>query len=168
MSAAEAAALELKNATQIAVKLDEARALPASDVTGNLRVYDELVRLAPNNMKYLEKRGHYERMLAEQKRYADDPELALELVNFTWQKGGFDNVQLVRFSVRNKAPFPIKDFELTCVHQGPSGTDMDRNVRTVYELVPANGSKYVREVNMGFIAAQATSSRCDITDAVRA
>lgn len=71
-------------------------------------------------------------------------------------------------TVVNAASFAIKDFELTCTHQGTSGTEIDRNVRTVYEVVPANASKRIREINMGVIVSQASNSYCEITDAVPA
>lgn len=168
ISPAEAKATEQRNKAQIAVKLKEVQKLPASDVEGNARLYSELVELAPGNASYVFKRDHYNSILEKAARFADHPEEALEITNFNWEKGGFDSVQLVRFTVKNSAPFAIKDFTLECNHQGPSGTDMDSNTRVVYELVPANGTRRVKEVNMGFINSQVTTSRCSITDAKRA
>lgn len=172
VSLEDAKALEKTNAAAIATKLQEARALPASDAAANARVYGELVTLAPANTEYSRKRDEYAAIVSKAEReasmYESNPETALELENFNWEKGGFGSVQLVRFTVRNSAPFDIKDFELTCVHQGGSGTDMDRNVRVVYERVPANGTKRVGEMNMGLINSQVATSHCEITDAVRA
>lgn len=160
-------ALEERNKDEIAAILTRVRKLPAADIEGNERAYAELVRLAPGNATYSEKLSHYRGLKALAATYEENPERALEITKFSWEKGGFGSVQLVHFTVKNNAPFPIRDFELTCTHQGPSGTDMDKNVRTVYELVPANGSKRVGEVNMGLIHSQAASSRCEITDAIR-
>ena len=70
-----------------------------------------------------------------------------------------------RLTVINDAPFPIKDFILHCVHQAHSGTDIDDNTRTIYEIVPANGKKTIRNINMGFIASQVATSNCEITGA---
>lgn len=168
LSPEEQAALEKKNQPEINKVLRQAKALPASDLEGNERIYKKLTELAPGNAAYTEKRNEYLSKIALAATYQSNPERALEIANFSWEKGGFGSVQLVRFTVKNSAPFAIKDFELTCNHQGPSGTNMDRNVRVVYELVPANGSKRVREVNMGWIHNQVTTSRCEITDAVRA
>jgi hypothetical protein len=168
LTAEQQKALEVSNKKLIDAKLKEIKTLPESDAEGNAKAYGELVTLAPANSSYIEKRDRYAGIVAEAATYAENPEKALELVKLTWEKGGFDNVQLVHFTVKNNAPFAIKDFTLECNHQGPSGTDMDSNTRVVYELVPANGQKRVREVNMGLIAAQATTSRCEITNAVRA
>ncbi|MCW2392268.1 zinc ribbon domain-containing protein [Sphingobium sp. B11D3A] len=165
ISPAEAKALEERNKDQIAARLKEARALPASDISGNARAYEELVKLAPANTEFSAKRDKYKAALSKVARFEGHPEEALELTKISWEKGGFGNIQLLRFTVKNSAPFAIKDFTLECIHQGPSGTDMDSNTRVVYDMVPANGSKRIREVNMGFINSQVTTSRCSITNA---
>jgi hypothetical protein len=85
-------------------------------------------------------------------------------VDFTWSKGGFDSIMLVNFTFTNPTPYPARDITVTCVHSAPSGTEIDRNTRTIYEVVPAKGRKVVRDFNMGFIHSQATSSRCRIDD----
>lgn len=70
------------------------------------------------------------------------------------------------FKVHNTTDHAFKDFEITCDHSGPSGTVMDHNTRTIYELVPAKSAKSIRNFNMGFINSQATRSSCRITDLV--
>lgn len=164
----QAKALEVANKAKIAAKIKEVKALPGTDAEGNARIYGELVTLAPTNTEFIEKREQYNALVAKAAAYEEHPEQALEITRFSWEKGGFGSVQLVHFTVKNSAPFAIKDFTLECKHQGPSGTDMDENTSVVYEVVPANGSKRVGEVNMGIIASQVASSRCNITEAVRA
>ena len=166
LTADQAKALEKDNKSRITAKLAEAKSVPSSDIEKNSAIYQDLVNLAPANTSFITKREYYKSLLEKSAAYSSRPEQALQLEKFSWEKGGFDNVQLVHFTVRNLAPFPIKDFTLTCNHQGPSGTDMDKNVRVVYEMVPAKGTKRVKEVNMGIIAGQVASSRCEITDAV--
>lgn len=168
LSLVDAKALEARNKDQIAAKLKEAKRLPASDVESNARAYEELVKLAPTNTAFITKRDRYQAVIAKAARFGDHPEEALEIAKFSWTKGGFGSVYLVHLTVKNAAPFAIKDFTLECNHQGPSGTDMDSNTRVVYELVPANGAKRIREINMGFINGQVATSRCNITDAKRA
>ncbi|UZK68293.1 zinc ribbon domain-containing protein [Sphingomonas sp. S1-29] len=167
LSVADAKALEIKNAAKIKTDLAKAKALPSSDVEANLNAYQALLSLAPANPEFAKKRDEYQARAALAKTYIAEPAKALEITKFDWEKGGFGSVQLVRLTVKNNAPFAIKDFELTCNHQGPSGTDMDSNVRIVYELVPANASKRISEINMGLIASQAASSRCEITKAIQ-
>ena len=168
LSFAQAKEMEVANKAAIAAKVKQAQTLSSSDIAGNEKVYSELVTLAPTNSSFVEKRAHYRGLLAEQASYADNPERALDISKFSWEKGGFGSVQLVRFTVNNKASFAIKDFTLVCHHQGASGTDMDENTRVVYQVAPAHGSVRVREVNMGLISSQVSSSWCNITDAVAA
>lgn len=166
-SPAELATLEKKNAAQIAALKKQAEQLPASDVEGNLKLYKQLSELAPANTEFSQKVGQYESKISARARYSNYPEEALTIEDFDWNAGGFGSImEISRLTVRNDAPFPIKDFELRCVHQGNSGTDMDRNTRTVFEIVPANGKKTVRDINMGFISSQVKTSRCEIESAV--
>jgi hypothetical protein len=87
-------------------------------------------------------------------------------MDFTWSKGGFETVMLVDFTFRNTGSRPIKDIEVLCRHFAPSGTEIDRNRGTVYEVVPAKGRKRVRDFNMGFIHTQAASTSCQVEDFV--
>jgi len=48
---------------------------------------------------------------------------------------------LGRFTVRNPTKYRIKDLEITCIHYAPSGTEIDRNVRTIYEAVAPGGTR---------------------------
>lgn len=167
LSPEEQKALREKNKVEIATLQREAKAMPTTDLEGNSRVYSRLAELDPSSTQFAERRDHYRKLVEDSAAFADKPETALEIVKFDWNKDGFSSIMMVDATVQNHAPFPIKDFELHCVHQGPSGTDMDRNTRTVYEIVPARGSKRVREINMGFIHSQVATSRCEITDAVK-
>src|ERR1700686_5518354 len=68
-----------------------------------------------------------------------------------FRKGGFDDMMIMTFTLRNANDFDVKDIEIDCSHSGNSGTVIDSNVRTVYEIVKAKGSKTIRDFNMGFI-----------------
>jgi len=87
----------------------------------------------------------------------------VSLKDYDPRKGGFGSVMLVDFKVANLNPYAVKDFELTCTHYAPSGTVIDSNTRIIYEVIPANDSKKVKDFNMGFIHSQAASSSCEIT-----
>lgn len=169
LSPAEAQQVERDNSADIAKLKKKVASVPATEADENLRIYTRLVELAPGNTDFMFKKAEYEMKVEARARYADHPEEALKITDLAWSKGGFGSIMIIdRITVRNDAPFSIKDFVLKCVHQGPSGTDMDRNSRRVYEIVPAAGTKTVREVNMGFIHSQVATSRCEITDAVAA
>lgn len=85
-------------------------------------------------------------------------------VGYTWSKDGFGTIMMVDFTFNNPTPYPARDITVTCTHYGPSGTEIDSNTRTIYEIIPANGKKKIKEFNMGFIHSQAKSTSCKIDD----
>ncbi len=87
-----------------------------------------------------------------------------ELTNFTWTKGGFDSVMMATFTFNNKNAFDIKDVEVLCRHTAPSGTAIDSNTRTIYDVVKAGSKKTIRDFNMGFIHSQVAKSNCVVDD----
>jgi hypothetical protein len=85
-----------------------------------------------------------------------------KIVKFSWHKGGFNSIMLADFTIRNNSDRDVKDLEIRCEHAGPSGTVIDHNEQTIYEIVKAHSTRTLREVNMGFIASQAAGSKCEI------
>jgi hypothetical protein len=88
------------------------------------------------------------------------------IVKFTWHKAAFDTVMDANFTVRNNNDFPVKDLEITCEHSASSGTVIDHNTRTIYQVVPPHSIQSFRNFDMGFIHSQAASSGCVIADLV--
>src|SRR3984893_6941382 len=82
----------------------------------------------------------------------------IRIDNFNWYKGGFDNIMLADFVFKNDNDFPVKDLTVECIHSAPSGTKIDENTRTIYEVFPAKGTKSILTFNMGFIHSQAERS----------
>ena len=87
-------------------------------------------------------------------------------LDFTWRKGEFETAMIADFVITNPSPWRVKDLEVTCDHFGPSGTKIDSNVRTIYEVVEPRGTTRVNQFNMGFIRSQATRSSCMVTNLV--
>lgn len=85
---------------------------------------------------------------------------------YEWWKVGTSFME-GNFVVYNDNAYAIKDIEVACVHAGNSGTQIDRNVRTIYEQVPPNGRKGVSGLPMGLIHSQATSTTCSIISVKR-
>ena len=85
-------------------------------------------------------------------------------LNFAWGKQGFGNVMIANFTIRNKSNYDVKDIEAKCTHSANSGTVIDSNDRTIYEIVKAHTTKKVNGFNMGFIHSQAAQSSCEIVD----
>ena len=73
-------------------------------------------------------------------------------------------ILMADFTFENDCQTDIKDGEVTCTHYAASGTKIDSNRRTIYEIVRAQSTKTVKAFNMGFIDSQAKSSVCKITD----
>jgi hypothetical protein len=62
-------------------------------------------------------------------------------LDFKWSKGGFENVMLANSTITNGSDRAVKDVTITCTHYAPSGTKIDSNTRTLYEVVSARGKK---------------------------
>jgi hypothetical protein len=85
-------------------------------------------------------------------------------LDFKWAKSGFGSVMEADFTISNPTPYRVKDLEIECTHTAPSGTKIDSNTRTIYEVVEPKSKKVVKNFNMGFIHSQASKSSCGITD----
>lgn len=85
-------------------------------------------------------------------------------LDFEWGTGGFGSVMLVDFTFNNKGKYAVKDIEVVCKSSANSGTLIDKNKKTVYELVKSGETKKVQRFNMGFLNSQATSTACLIED----
>jgi hypothetical protein len=81
---------------------------------------------------------------------------------YTWSSDGM--IMMINFKIDNPTDHAFKDFEISCDHFGPSGTKIDSNTRTIYEVVKAHGKKAKNQFNMGFIHSQAATSNCRISD----
>jgi hypothetical protein len=115
--------------------------------------------------------GHYGKLAKEHPelldKYRPKPtakEQAMHLVgieDWKWQKSEVSTFT-ADFTITNNSPFAIRDIEITCTHSGNSGTKIDSNTRTIYEVIPAGATGQFNKVEMGFIHPQATSSRASI------
>ena len=63
-----------------------------------------------------------------------NPKKFVKITDFSWRKEGFNNIMILDLTVRNELPFSVKDVEITCEHSAPSGTKIDSNTRTIYEV----------------------------------
>jgi hypothetical protein len=89
----------------------------------------------------------------------DNPE-SVQISQFSWRKDGFGNVMTATFRLRNTNSFAVKDVVVRCVHSAPSGTKVDSNTRTIYEIIKPKAEFLARDVNMGFIVSDASRSNC--------
>lgn len=137
-----------------------------------LEIYNRLATLDSNNTSY-KKEVDKLKLIVETQEKKDlnaklarsNPEQFLEIVNFSWSKEGFGSVMEATFSIKNKASIDMKDFEIRCEHSAASGSVIDSNTQTIYDIVQANSTRTFRNVNMGFIHTQAARSSCSVVAA---
>jgi hypothetical protein len=79
-----------------------------------------------------------------------------------WWKGGFDAVMLADLKIRNTTPHDVKDMVIACVEYAPSGTMIDHNTHTQYDIVKAATTETFHRVNLGFVHPQAQQASCHI------
>jgi hypothetical protein len=70
---------------------------------------------------------------------------------------------MASFVVHNDNPIALRDIEVTCLSTGPSGSVIDTNARTVFEVVRQRSYLQVDKMNMGFIRTQTTDTNCRVT-----
>ncbi len=87
-------------------------------------------------------------------------------LDWAWRKAGFDNIMHADFTITNASSYDIKDVEIRTLQFAKSGTQIDRNVRTIYEIIKAGETREFKEFNMGFIHSQSNSASASITDFV--
>jgi hypothetical protein len=137
------------------------------------RIYYRLSYLDPTNDEYKKKReilskqidARAEKQSLEQSQ-TKTPEKHVTIENFSWSKGGFDTVMIANFTIKNALPWTVKDVEIRCRHSAPSGTIIDQNTRTIFDKFPANQTKRLTNISMGYIHSQASRSNCEVIGVV--
>jgi hypothetical protein len=154
-------ALERTNQAKIASHIADEKKLRERDYEGRLGFWMEITEMAPGNPEYARKRDELETKLAELEDAIQNPEQAgASVEKVAARKAGFGNVLMIDVTLRNDSLSNLKDFQITCESRGNSGTVMDSNTRTLYEIVEARSSRAFRNVNMGLLRSQAASSNC--------
>jgi predicted negative regulator of RcsB-dependent stress response/predicted RNA-binding Zn-ribbon protein involved in translation (DUF1610 family) len=88
----------------------------------------------------------------------------VKITNWSWTKDESGLTMTANFVIENTSASDIKDIEITCHHFAPSGTEIDSNTRTIYEIIPVGHRLTVNNFNMGLIHSQVQSSKAIITD----
>lgn len=83
----------------------------------------------------------------------------------SWQLGGFDSIMLANFDIKNNNAFAVKDIEVECTHFAKSGTRIDSNNKTIFDVFAPNTVVKIRKFNMGFIHSQAERTNCSVKSA---
>jgi hypothetical protein len=82
--------------------------------------------------------------------------------NLQWRKVAFGTVMEADLRIRNTTDFDVKDLVIGCTEYAPSGTAIDHNTRTVYQIIKAGETRTLPKVNLGFVQSQATVGGCEV------
>jgi hypothetical protein len=91
----------------------------------------------------------------------EHPERLVRIAAFDWSKARIEDMQ-ANFTLASALPFAVKQVEVVCTHFARSGVEVASARRTIETLLPAHGRLEVRELDMGTIHAQASSSGCRV------
>lgn len=85
-------------------------------------------------------------------------------LDFEGSKGGFGSIMMLDLKIKNSSQINVKDLVIQCEGFSNSGTNIDSNKKTLYEIVKAGESRRIKEFNMGFIHSQVQKTNCGIVD----
>jgi hypothetical protein len=91
---------------------------------------------------------------------------SLEIVDWRFRTTAGGSIMEADFKIRNKGTKAFKDIEIQCLHYAPSGTQIDQNTRTIYEVIQPGQTREFKAFNMGFIHSQAKRSSATIRNGV--
>ena len=86
------------------------------------------------------------------------------IIEWSWHKEGFGAFMTATFTIANGKKSDIKDITIRCDHTAKSGTRIDSNTRTIYDIIKAGETKTFQNFDMGFIHSQAVHSSATIED----
>ena len=86
----------------------------------------------------------------------------MEIVKQSWRKDVFGTMATINITVKNTAPFDIKDIIIRCHFYAKSGTKVNSSKHTIYEIIEPGSTKKFRNVNLGFINPQASRGGCQV------
>jgi len=165
VNAAEGRKLERQNRVKINSLLSDLKALKERDYEARLAFWSDIVLLAPANAEYARKRLEMAIKVESLDRLRENPEEGAVVEKVRGRKEGFGNVLVVDITLRNDALSNLKDFQITCESKGHSGTVVDSNTRTLYEVVDARSTRTFRKLNMGLLHSQANTTHCTVDQA---
>lgn len=108
-----------------------------------------------------------EMMAKAKERFDNQPKQVAEKglsLDFSFRKGGFGNIMIADFDIKNDSNISVKDIKVKCEHYASSGTRIDSNSRVIYEVVGASSMKKIKKQNMGLMHSQVEKSSCYIVD----
>ena len=84
----------------------------------------------------------------------------LVTLDYNWRTSVGGALMEADFVIKNASDLPIKDVRIVCTHYSSSGSRIDSNSETLYQIFPAHANVTKRNVNMGFIHSQTEKTSC--------
>ncbi len=147
--------------------------IPMSEYEKNKTLYEKLVHYNPNVTKYEHKLKFYSEKLQEQKskkrkeiedykKAQETPEEFVKIIKQSWRTDGFGTIAVVNLTVKNMAPFDVKDIIFLCNFYGNSGTRLNSIEKQVFEIIQWDETRTFKNIELGFINSQATRGGCRV------
>lgn len=89
----------------------------------------------------------------------------LEITDNRWHLGGYGNVAIHSFTIKNTSDKDIKDIDVFVQYTSASGTKLSETDKTIYEIIPAGKSVSFTKVNMGFVDSQVEHAYASVVHA---
>lgn len=92
----------------------------------------------------------------------------LAIKQYSWSKGGFENILILDVTVANQTAAPLKDFVISCTTSGQSGTQLSSVTKRIFSVVTPKTPLALHDLNMGLIHSQSVKASCEVGGAVPA
>lgn len=96
---------------------------------------------------------------------ADSPTDYLEIVNHSWQKGGFGAVGLHNLSIKNKASVTYKDVIIEVTYFSETDVILSTSKKIIYKYFPPKKTINIYELNTGYVPADVHGTTVNIVSA---
>jgi hypothetical protein len=75
---------------------------------------------------------------------------------------GYGVANVADITVHNDNPFAVKDITVLCTMFGRSGTAIQRQTKTIYDVVPAKGTRTFKRITLGIYSEQSDRGGCKV------
>ena len=100
--------------------------------------------------------GYSQRRKEEEKSIQlNEPAQVLKITKENWQTGGFGSVGLHDLSIQNTSDITFKDVIVKVLYYSETSTFLGSSTRTIYKSFPGKKTIRVKDLNTGFIPADA-------------
>lgn len=75
---------------------------------------------------------------------------------------GYGVANVADITVKNDNPFAVKDITVACTMYGRSGTAIQRQTKTIFDIVPAKATRNFRGITIGIYNSQSDHGGCKV------